>query len=215
MSVCIGDIAGQYDAFIRLVAKLPKDEPIILVGDLVDRGPKSRQVLDWVQKTPNVRAIRGNHEDLLIDYVNNRHRYDRGLYHRNGGDATLACYGDDDKEELFKHVAWLESLPLYIEEDGFFISHAPISSLRSIDEAKAFTAEEIKGYPKESGLLWNRDEPIERPGVIQVSGHNAQWSLKMFGDPSNPWAISLDDSWANKLTAYDTKTKQIYQESYI
>ena len=44
----IGDIHGCFDTFMALVAKLPKDAKICLAGDLIDRGPKSRQVVQYV-----------------------------------------------------------------------------------------------------------------------------------------------------------------------
>ena len=54
----IGDIAGEFDALIELVKRMP-DEDILLVGDLVDRGPKSLQVIEWAIDTPNVSALLG------------------------------------------------------------------------------------------------------------------------------------------------------------
>lgn len=220
MSIVIGDIAGQYNALLRLVAKFPKDESIILVGDLIDRGPHSKDVIQWASTNPKVRAIRGNHEDMLLDYVSGGHRYNQGLYHHNGGGETLASYGDGDIPD--EHIAWLESLPLYIEEDGFFISHAPIAQFRTIAEAKEFAAEEIEDRVKESGLMWNRDFPAYIDGVIQVFGHNANFGLKKFFRPASlqivvsdkPYAICLDDSWQEKVTGLNTKTLEILQEPY-
>ncbi len=222
MSIIVGDIAGQYNALLRLVAKFPKDEPIILVGDIIDRGPHSKDVVEWARTNPLVRAIRGNHEDMFIDHVEKTKRYDYGLWYENGGGDTLASYGDEDSIPA-DHIAWLKSLPLYIEEEGFFISHAPIANGRSIAQAKEFSLEEIEFRPKLSGLLWNRDFPDYIEGVIQVFGHNANFGLKQFFRPASvqlvvsdkPYAICLDDSWQDKVTGLNTKTLEVYQEPYV
>jgi len=225
VSLVIGDIAGQFDALQRLIAKCPDKSDIILVGDLIDRGPKSRQVIEWAMTTPGVRVIKGNHEDMFVDFVDDQSRYDYGLYFQNGGLLTLGSYGlsyptpEEAKSAVPReHIRWLRKLPYYIEEGAFFISHAPVFLGRSIDEAKAF-ADEVESDEQNrvanSGLLWNRDVPIDRPGVIQVFGHNANFGLKWFEKhDGTKYAICLDDSWKGKLTAFDTVTLEIYQEPY-
>lgn len=230
MSLVIGDIAGQFDALMRLVAKLPQGEDIILVGDLIDRGPKSREVIEWAMTTPNVRAVRGNHEDMFIDYIDENGKYDYGLYYQNGGVNTFDSYEmpsfptpEEAKSKVpVAHLRWLKALPLYIEENGYFISHAPIFFNRSLEAAKEFALEEADPDNRAAmtGLLWNRAEPAPIPGLIQVFGHNANWGLKWFegrvedGEPAGRYAICLDDSWQEKVTAFDTKTLEIYQEPY-
>jgi len=222
--IVIADIAGRYNELMKLVAKVPPGETIILVGDLIDRGSQSREVIEWAMKTPNVKTILGNHEDMLIDYYRGEGRYDHGLWITNGGFETLNSYGlnrNSTNEEVDdaipeEHIEWLESLPLYIEESIYLISHAPFYAWDTIEEVK----EKSKHYserrrPDESGLLWNRSEPANRPGVIQVFGHNAQWGLRWFKDAADSsYAICIDDSWRKKLTALDTNTLEIYQEPY-
>lgn len=224
MSFIIGDIAGQYDALIRLVAKLPQDADIILVGDLIDRGPKSKEVIEWASTNPRVRAVRGNHEDMFLDFIADGDKYQQGLYFHNGGLETLQSYELPSyplPEEINgkipqAHIKWLKSLPLYIEEGIFFISHAPIAAYSTIDEAKAFAETEIgpKRGPDLIGLLWNRGEPANIKGVFQVFGHNANWGLRWFEDDGGKFAICLDDSWQEKLTAFDTETLEVIQEPY-
>ena len=224
MSIVIGDLAGQYDALIRLVAKLPPDQDIILVGDLVDRGPKSREVIEWAMKTPNVRALRGNHEDMLLDFVRDSGRYDQGLYFQNGGGATLTSYGflnyptpEEAQAKIpAEHLRWLRRLPLYIEEGIYFISHAPIFFDRTVEQAKEYAKNELDPTNRVSpaGLMWNRYEPVDQKGVIQVFGHNANWGLKWFENDGTKYALCLDDSWQEKVTGFDTNTLEIYQEPY-
>jgi len=64
----IGDVGGQFDALISLYAKAPKADKTILVGDLNDRGTKSRQVIEWAIQEPNVITLHSNHGDMFVDY---------------------------------------------------------------------------------------------------------------------------------------------------
>jgi serine/threonine protein phosphatase 1 len=220
----IGDIAGQYDSLLALVKKLPDDE-IVLVGDLVDRGPKSKQVIEWAMSTPNVRTILGNHEHMMLDFHGrafegqSRPIYDRGLWDGvNGGAQTLASYGDQNEYEKSvvpkEHLDWLASLPLYIETDDAFISHSSVLDSLPLEYA-CNTKEWVKVV---DGILWNREKPTPRSdGKLQVFGHNSQFGLKKFFDRSSaePFAICIDDSGKKRLTAYNTKTKEIIQQDYL
>jgi len=57
----IGDIHGEYQTLLALVAKLPKDAKLIFVGDLIDRGLQSRELVEYIRKN-NHQVVRGNHE---------------------------------------------------------------------------------------------------------------------------------------------------------
>ena len=65
-TLVIGDIHGCYVELLALLEKagLGDGDSIIAVGDIVDRGPETPQVLDFFQQMPNAYALMGNH-DLL------------------------------------------------------------------------------------------------------------------------------------------------------
>lgn len=142
----IADIAGQYDALLRLVEKMP-DEDFVLVGDLNDRGPKTMQVIQWAMdnESYNVTTIKGNHEHMMVDayYHKNGNFYEPNLWPEcNGGYKTVISYldevaykeinivsilsGEADWRKYMPegHIEWLASRPLYLEDDGLLISHA-------------------------------------------------------------------------------------------
>ena len=102
----IGDIHGRLDLFDALLAMIAADNAargpahthLILLGDLVDRGPDSRGVVDRVMGLrgawPHLRWLTGNHEEvfaLALDGDAQRVRYFIGI----GGDATIRSYGLD------------------------------------------------------------------------------------------------------------------------
>ena len=62
----IGDVGGQFEAFKRLLDKMPKEETVC-VGDLVDRGPDSMKVIEYCIAS-GIKSLRGNHEDMMLDF---------------------------------------------------------------------------------------------------------------------------------------------------
>jgi len=203
----IADIAGQYDALMRLVDKLPKEE-IILVGDLVDRGPNSKEVIQWAINN-NIKTCLGNHEHMMIDFYEQNGGYDHYIWHMNGGNFTSMQYKDDEKA-LKEHLEWLKSLPLYYKFDGLFISHAPWHKYLTLEA----TCETDSTLSTGSGLMWNRDEPRERDR-FQIFGHNSMWGLRWFGSSRYPWAVCIDASSNGVVTGMNWPTKKIYQEPYL
>ncbi len=84
-----GDIAGRYDELQLLIKQMPKAMPIS-VGDMIDRGPKSKYVLDYFKN--NGLAVQANHEHLMIDLWEDNGYYDRGMWLLNGGFATVNSF---------------------------------------------------------------------------------------------------------------------------
>lgn len=111
----VGDIHGH---FSRLAAALERagfsadaGDRLFSVGDLVDRGPESEQVLEWLER-PWFHAVRGNHEDIAIRYANGN-PVDRSSYSANGGDWFMAL--DAARQQKFE--AAFSLLPYAIEVD--------------------------------------------------------------------------------------------------
>lgn len=114
----IGDIHGRLDAFEPLLhtiaqdalASAPRERPmLVLLGDYVDRGPASAQVIDRIlrlQSEPafEVRALKGNHEEALLQF-----RDEPGFgqtWVEHGGSATLASYGVQPPATRTDPEAW-------------------------------------------------------------------------------------------------------------
>jgi hypothetical protein len=131
----IADVAGQYDALMRLVAKIPAGYEIILLGDLVDRGSDGDLVIEWAIQN-NIRSVLANHEHMMYDYYRTHTvhgmygatyrdgaMYDRDIWLMNGGHATNWRYKQSPSAEatearsthlLEKHLDWIKQLPLSI-----------------------------------------------------------------------------------------------------
>ncbi len=132
----IGDIHGRLGMLKRLMDKIPwrpGRDALIFLGDFVDRGPDSRDVVDYVlsltQNYARVSCIMGNHEDMLLDYLSG---VNRNLYLANGGLTTLKSYRSEQYPgtPLFAddiprdHMAFYKSLEPFIELEHYYLVHA-------------------------------------------------------------------------------------------
>ena len=128
----IGDVHGCFDQFIRLVKKIDYDskkDQIILTGDLVNRGPKSLDVLNYCMADKNITTVLGNH-DLYLLY----------LISINQGKGKLKKIVEaENNKQIFE---WLITRPLLIQafnqstNNKFIITHAGIPEIWSLEKAQ-------------------------------------------------------------------------------
>jgi serine/threonine protein phosphatase 1 len=128
----VPDIHGCADTFRRLAVQiaLGAGDTLFILGDLIDRGPDSRGVLDEIvrlrEEEVDVVALRGNHEEMLLDSC--RDRDDFRLWMMNGGGATLASFAVEDACEIPRiYLELIASFPLYAETEGFVLAHAGLN----------------------------------------------------------------------------------------
>lgn len=213
----IGDIAGRYDELILLLAKMPEADLVISVGDMVDRGRQSKQVLEWFMKTPNAKAIYGNHEDMMVKYCENPYDWNnRMMWLHNGGHQTLESFraGLTDTnipiEELVDPVIveWIKALPLYFINEELVISHGPIQT--EFDELPDQYSKHNHHY-----FIWNRMPPHKRVSnkLFHVYGHNGE--IKHNTDSIGTYATCIDNSWHGELTGMHWPTQEIFRQEYL
>jgi len=95
MICVIGDIHGCAVTFDNLVNKILKEfsiKKIIYVGDFIDRGYDSKDVIRMameLSKSYDTVILLGNHEDMMFDYIYDEKRYDEGVWFYNGGLDTV------------------------------------------------------------------------------------------------------------------------------
>lgn len=200
----IGDIAGQYATLVALLEKMPKDAVPLSVGDMVDRGPDSKKVVQFFMD--NGEAILGNHEHMCLDYSLGRREYMYGTWSQNGGQATLTSYGgvvDPD------HLTWLDELPLCRHLEGAFVSHAFLGPT-PLDKAK-------RSLVGGGSIIWSRYQPIERKDLgLQIAGHNSHFGYKWFSSSkAKNYAVCLDSSRQQVLTGIHYPSLEVFQQEYI
>lgn len=167
----IGDIHGCYGELLDLYSSILKQtDEVYTVGDLIDRGPDSKQVIQFCIDY-KIKPVTGNHEAMLLKAINKPRckeyqGYDTNLenWRYNGGNQTIKSYLGDASINFknfvkeFKetgHYDFITYLPLKIELDSCIITHGGLVSNK---------------HPE--NVLWNREMP-SKLNKLQVFGHTA------------------------------------------
>jgi bis(5'-nucleosyl)-tetraphosphatase (symmetrical) len=116
----IGDIQGCYKQFMEILDLIdfnPSHDVLYLVGDLVNRGPQSLEVLKWVYKNQDsVINVLGNHDIYLLARYNHLVKPD--------DEDTL---GDVIRDKnIHKYINWLRSCPLIYHDNQIILVHAGV-----------------------------------------------------------------------------------------
>ena len=127
--VC-SDIHGQYGLYIKMLETIgfsDKDR-LYIIGDLIDRGPGSIEMLRDVMGRENVLCLFGNHEMMMTDHLHRIHERDFWLNPSNGGVVTLGAFLKLDEEEQTKILDFIDGMyfqyELEIEGERFLLSHS-------------------------------------------------------------------------------------------
>ncbi len=195
MIAAIGDIHGcvkSLDALINSVLRKCDVSRFFILGDFVDRGKSSLEVtklLLGLANDFNVLLLRGNHEDMLIDYVRGEGRYpDYKWQERIGLSAIRSFSGglvsdvtDISREDVFHYFApymsFIESSRDYAEETAggvkFFFSHAG-AAFNGVAPENQYDYCSFRERAIRHPFLWSREiMKFDRPyfNYITVHGH--------------------------------------------
>lgn len=115
----IGDVHGCYDELMALLEKVEThhDDTLYFVWDLINKWPKSLEVVEFVRNRPNTFSVIGNHEffSLKKEYIsyeeNNHLKWIENRYEQT--------YELRTKLNDMWYTDWILSLPTYIEREDF------------------------------------------------------------------------------------------------
>ena len=87
----VGDVHGFNQTLRSLVAKLDikTGDYVVLLGDLIDRGPDSYDVIQFVKNSPNMATVKGNHEKMMAKVFSVS--VDKAVYDVEIEDSTFKC----------------------------------------------------------------------------------------------------------------------------
>lgn len=182
----IGDIHGCFNTLSELVRDIRKkytDIKLYCVGDLVDRGNFSCEVIDFIQKE-QISFTPGNHDYMFYYFMKHPSSLFASSWLYNGYENTLKSY-EDRYEKLGEHLEIIKSAPLYYNLDDCFISHAGISialkgklGKNPVSDIEKFDKAILNNLESESGILWTRDELLNL-GKLQVVGHTRKEEIQL------------------------------------
>lgn len=209
----VGDIHGCLGHLENLMREVPiaREDTVVFIGDYIDRGPDSRGVVDYVldfrRHHPQTVCLMGNHEDMLLDFLEKRGEYGPGVFLYNGGGATLGSYGLSPHHPSPslppEHLQFFRTLKLTHEQGGFLFVHGGLKPEVPLEKQE------------KHDLLWIRDEFFgweHELGLTVVFGHTPM--VRIFLNP--PWSIGIDTGavYGGKLTCVelaDGEVKATYQ----
>ena len=237
----IGDVHGYADTLLALLdsLNLSSRDRVVLLGDLVDRGPRSCEVIRIARENPQIFSVLGNHEEMMLNSFDVDNIETMAAQQTNwfyvGGRATNQSYIDeftnsqgqiddfDLRMRVGKDLAWLDSLPHHIVLDDFRLVHAGYSpydgdlDLQSTDT-----------------LMWIRSEfhnsitPVDEKRTV-VFGHSTVlgfglkqteiWKSEAELQNSRPAAVGIDSCCYGgkdpQLTAFNLQTGDFVKQRVI
>lgn len=178
-TLAVGDIHGRFDLLeeaLRIRDERFPESVMVFLGDYVDRGPQSAQVVSRLMELDpefNV-CLRGNHEQLMIE--------GGYLWHINGGGATVKSYEGND-QLMAEHREWMKNLP-YVAEDS-----SPFNRLYVHAGINPHYPSDFNDY------LWIRELFLRQPNLHRyvVHGHTHTWQGKVMQEVEDlPHRCNLD-----------------------
>ena len=210
--IVIGDVHGHYDGLMTLLEAIApgSEDQVYFLGDLIDRGPMSAQVVDFVQQS-SYHCLLGNHEQMLLDVLASSGASSQveqaWLY--SGGYATVTSYKEATIPQ--KHLDWMLSLPTYLDLGDVWLVHAGVDPKIPLAEQ---TAEQF---------CWVREEfhSIREPyfpDKLIIIGHTITFTLPGV----SPGKLAQGAGWldidtgayhpkSGWLTGLDITNRQVYQ----
>lgn len=135
-TLVIGDIHGGLRALHQIMerAMVTPQDKLIFLGDYVDGWSQSPQVIDFLIElkiTHNIICILGNHDELLLEWLDNS--ADNLLWYKHGGEATVLAYEKVSSETKKKHIQFLQSLENYhLDEQNRLFIHAGFTNMNGV-----------------------------------------------------------------------------------
>lgn len=211
----IGDIHGCFDSLKELIEnniRLTQFDRLVFLGDYIDRGDKSKEVVDYIidlqEKKYDLILLKGNHEAMLLDAFVNPKQTSKWI--QNGGDTTLKSFEISSIKEIKpKHIKFFKELNTYYLYENLLYVHA------------GFNDEIVDPFSDSYSMLWKCKEKYSNPLLsdkIIVHGHQPISVSKCIERiHSNQCVINIDTGCVfknkegiGKLTAYDAIHQKIY-----
>ncbi len=212
-----GDLHGCPDEPELLLGFLTKEEgladgdAVVFLGDYIDRGPGSKNVIelliDFRTKHPQTFFIKGNHEDMLLDFLGFGGRMGQAFLY-NGGLETVQSYGISvfaPPEEMVHsipeaHVQFFSELLSILTIGEFICVHAGLNPLRDLS------------HQNNGDVFWIRDEFIASVHSFErlvVFGHTPYRDVLVHA----PYKVGIDTGlvFGNKLSCLELKSGALFQ----
>jgi len=200
----VGDVHGCFQEFLNLLNKenyQSQSHRLILVGDIINRGPHSFEMLKWV-RDHKVEMVRGNHEQAFI----------KGIKKSSTLNPIFKQLKKNMKKDLENWIKWLETLPFYIEEQNFLVVHGGLVPGKHPKHSDPHLLMNIRTWDGKGKDIKNKNNPawysFYKGKKIVVYGHWAHQGLNL---RSNTIGLDTGCVYGNKLSALILPENKIVQ----
>ncbi len=228
-TMVIGDIHGGLKALKQVLdlAKVTNNDKLVFLGDYVDGWSESPELLDFLiqlNRTHKCVFIRGNHDDLVCDWLENG--TENLMWHKHGGESTINAYKNVSDSKKHSHIQFLKSLHNYhIDDNQRLFVHAGFSNMNGVeheyfpnvvfwDRTLWETAMSLdpnlsknsKFYPKRFSLyneIYIGHTPVTRIGETIPMNF------------ANVWNVDTGAAFKGKLTIMDVDSKEFWQSDSL
>jgi serine/threonine protein phosphatase 1 len=215
----IGDIHGGSKTFRALLngLNLQHGDLLYMLGDYIDRGPDSRGVLDMILQLMDegfdVRPVRGNHEDMLLESVAGT--YDGWM--EGWGRETLKSFGVTTPEELpSRYLTLLEQMPYIRLDENFIFVHAGLD----------MAADDPLTESTPLAMVWGGNNPVviarnKLRGRTLITGHKIralpliEVSLRTNHFQLDNGAFTNMQPYFGNLVALDLETRALIIQPWL
>lgn len=225
----IGDIHGALKAVKQILerASISSSDTLIFLGDYVDGWSESPQVIDFfmeLMKTNNCVFLRGNHDELVLHWLQNNH--DNPMWFAHGGESTVNAYKNIDRKTREKHIEFLLQLKnFHLDNHNRLFVHAGFTNLKGVT---------MEHFPRL--LYWDRtlwemalcmDHTLTKEAVVFPKrlalyseifiGHTpvTQINSTIPVNKANVWNIDTGAAFYGPLTIMDIDTKEFWQSDPV
>lgn len=224
-TLVIGDIHGGLRALHQIIerANVTTTDTLIFLGDYVDGWSQSPQVIDYLielKKTHNCIFIRGNHDELLLEWLVNK--ADNPMWYKHGGESTVLAYANLSEEIIEKHIGFLSTLEnYYLDSQNRLFIHAGFTNINGVEH---------EYFPKL--FYWDRtlwetalalDKTLDSESVFYPKRLTLYHEIYLGHTPvsrinktipvqmANVWNVDTGAAFLGPLTILDIKTKEFWQ----
>lgn len=227
-TLVIGDIHGGLRALHQVLerASVTARDTLVFLGDYVDGWSQSPQVIDLLLELKgrqNCIFIRGNHDELLLDWLQLKtENIDQPVWFRHGGEATVTAYENLSETHKSTHVEFLKTLQdYYLDARNRLFVHAGFTNMHGVKH---------EYFPKM--FYWDRTlwetalslDPSIRPSSAHYPRRFTLYDEIYIGhtpvtrigqtlpvQKANIWNIDTGAAFKGPLTIMDVDTKQFWQ----
>lgn len=203
-TLIVGDVHGCFTELEELLKKAnynSKEDRLIFLGDLINKGPLSMEVLEWV-KNEGCEVILGNHELGFIDYLEDQEEKKPAF------DLLISQMKGTENE----WAEWFKTFPLYIEEDDFILVHGGVVPGMTLEESPAHLITRIRTWNLGKEGLGKKDHPgwyeFYHGEKLVVYGH---WASEGLNIKAKTIGIDSGCCWGGQLSLLHLETKEVIQ----